>query len=608
MATPETTKANVNHTENASTINDSTLEHTLTQNIHGFEIDFAALPKGYYYSRFFLGTFLATGLAIICGTAAFGFAAPILGVINADIGPDARYTWISLVYNAVLAVFLSPVGRLSDIFGRRYFFVGGAVVAIIGSVVCATAQDIPTLIGGNVLLAAATATQLSFHFVIGELVPMKHRYFAIGMIYIFTYASSGMGPAISASFVANHPNVGWRGVYWLLFALNVTAFILWTAFYYPPSFSDKHKHDENRSKVYWLKHFDWIGTFLFASGFIVFLMGLSWGGSLYPWKSAAVISAIIIGFVVLVAFVLWEIYAPIKEPLIPMHLFLNGRWVAAVVLLGSGAGVYYAFSIVWPAQAAVLYGNGDTIRVGYMSTIVGISIITGQVLAGIFAERIGKTRYQCMAAFLIGGTFLGCAAVANPDNGSTTMALIFLGCMFIGWNESICLANSTILVEDQNEIGIAGGTAGSVRAAICAVLVAIYSTIMTNRLEETIPAQVSPVLINAGLPAASVPLYLQAIRLGAAALAAVPGITEQIMAVGYRAYQEANADAFRTVYLATIAFSAASVVLTWWAPNTDDLMTGKVAATLNHEGQHGNTQEKHREKKEEKLEEIHRRE
>ena len=122
------------------------LEHTLTNEIHGFQADFSTLPKGYYRSPFFLGTYLATGLAIMCGTGAFGFAAPILGVINADIGPDSRYVWISLVYNAVLAVFLSPIGRLSDIFGRRYFFVGGALVAIVGSVVCATAKDIPTLV------------------------------------------------------------------------------------------------------------------------------------------------------------------------------------------------------------------------------------------------------------------------------------------------------------------------------------------------------------------------------------------------------------------------------------------------------------------------------
>ena len=46
------------------------------------------------------------------------------------------------------------------------------------------------------------------------------------------------------------------------------------------------------------------------------------------------------------AFVLWEIYAPIKEPLVPMHLFRNIEWVSAVILLSLGAGVYYAFAII----------------------------------------------------------------------------------------------------------------------------------------------------------------------------------------------------------------------------------------------------------------------
>jgi hypothetical protein len=145
MTTHEAIKPAATHTEKIGE-SSSSLEQTLTNEIHGFQVDVAALPKGYYRSRFFLGTMLATGLAIMCGTGAFGFAAPLLGVINADIGPDNRYVWISLVYNAVLAVFLSPVGRLSDIFGRRYFFVGGAVVAIIGSAICATAKDITTLV------------------------------------------------------------------------------------------------------------------------------------------------------------------------------------------------------------------------------------------------------------------------------------------------------------------------------------------------------------------------------------------------------------------------------------------------------------------------------
>lgn len=150
----------------------ASLQHTLTNGIHGFQIDYAALPKGYYRSPFFLGTFLATSLAILSGTATFGLAAPILGAINADIGPDDRYVWISLIYNAALAILLSPVGRLSDIFGRRHFFVGGAVVTVGGAsfvllrkisqhwyvfhLCLALSSTDPIRIGGNVLPAAAT--------------------------------------------------------------------------------------------------------------------------------------------------------------------------------------------------------------------------------------------------------------------------------------------------------------------------------------------------------------------------------------------------------------------------------------------------------------------
>lgn len=78
---------------------------------------------------------------------------------------------------------------------------------------------------------------------------------------------------------------------------------------------------------------------MFAAGFVVFLLGLSWGGTIYAWNSAATIASIVVGGVVLVIFVLYEIYVPLKEPLLPMHLFTNIRWTAAVILLGLGAGV-----------------------------------------------------------------------------------------------------------------------------------------------------------------------------------------------------------------------------------------------------------------------------
>ena len=88
-------------------------------NQHGFATDLDSLPKGYYWSPAFLGTMFATGIGLSAATGAFGLAAPILGVINNDIGPDKNIVWVSLVYVVTMAIGLLLVGRLSDLFGRR---------------------------------------------------------------------------------------------------------------------------------------------------------------------------------------------------------------------------------------------------------------------------------------------------------------------------------------------------------------------------------------------------------------------------------------------------------------------------------------------------------
>jgi MFS family permease len=83
-----------------------------------------------------------------------------------------------------------------------------------------------------------------------------------------------MGPAVAYAFLTRF-SVGWRGCYYLLIAVNVAALFCWVAFYFPPTFEDKHREDgTTASKMHWIKNFDYIGTFLFASGFIVFLLGM----------------------------------------------------------------------------------------------------------------------------------------------------------------------------------------------------------------------------------------------------------------------------------------------------------------------------------------------
>lgn len=94
----------------------------------------------------------------------------------------------------------------------------------------------------------------------------------------------------------------------------------------------------HRSVMDQLRRQDYIGVFLFTGGLIIFLMGLSWGGTLYPWKSAHVIATVVVGFTTLVIFVAYgivtskmvkrcmmvnlftEVYFTSGDQILPIHL------------------------------------------------------------------------------------------------------------------------------------------------------------------------------------------------------------------------------------------------------------------------------------------------
>jgi hypothetical protein len=59
------------------------------------------------------------------------------------------------------------------------------------------------LIGANVLIGLAAAAQLSFNYIIPELVPMQDRFYAISIIFLFTVPFSTFGPVISRLFIVH---------------------------------------------------------------------------------------------------------------------------------------------------------------------------------------------------------------------------------------------------------------------------------------------------------------------------------------------------------------------------------------------------------------------
>jgi MFS family permease len=349
------------------------------QEIHsqGYALESEELPRGYYTTPAFIGTFFAIGMNLASSTAGFALVAPVLGQIDVALGPSASITWLAYVYTICLAIGLLLVGRLSDIFGRRWFFVVGTFLGVIGGIVGATAKTIPVLIGGQTLIGLSACTGYSYAFVVGEIVPVKYRFLANAVVFLFSLPTAGFGAAVSEALIL-YTEPGWRWVYYLLIILNGVACALYAIFYFPPTFEEKH----DGKLMEWIKNFDYVGMVckqsnqllslklirfqvLFTGGLILFILGLSSGGSLYPWKSAHVISFIVVGLLCLIALfgeltalfflfyhsnaktrTVYETFVDLKEPLIPMHLFRDRGYVASMLSLSIGASVSSISSVL----------------------------------------------------------------------------------------------------------------------------------------------------------------------------------------------------------------------------------------------------------------------
>lgn len=100
--------------------------------------------------------------------------------INAELGPDPDYIWINVTWGLGAAILVSVGGRLSDIFGRRYFMLAGAFISFLGTIVGATGQSIGQMIASGVMFGVGSGFQEMGFACIMEFIPNKYRLTALG--------------------------------------------------------------------------------------------------------------------------------------------------------------------------------------------------------------------------------------------------------------------------------------------------------------------------------------------------------------------------------------------------------------------------------------------
>ncbi|KAK7224986.1 hypothetical protein V2G26_012989 [Clonostachys chloroleuca] len=524
------------------------------------------IPPGYFYSPRFLGCLLAFCLSAISAYLFLILPTNILTYINEDIGPSSYISWFNIARTLSLSFTYTILGRLSDLFGRRWFFIGGNIVALVGIIVCAFAKNVDSLIVGAAIYGLGETVQLSFNVAIGELVPNKYRPMVLSFIFLTNAPIATFGPIIARKFI-EHTNLGWRWCFYInIIDVGLTIILLYF-FYHPPTFELLH---ERTTKKQLLKDLDYLGIFLWTAGLTIFLMGISWGGTcMYPWKSAATISSIVIGVVLLVAMLVWESYADLKYPAIPVKFFRNRGFVSLVTMATVASMFYYSAVLLWPQQVQALFTK-DVTYAGWLSCTVASSTALGQVCAGAIVRWGGNVRYWLIFSTFAMVGFVSALASLTPADKNTGIALTILGPFFVGFIELASLALAPLFCAAQ-DIGLASGLLASIRSAGGSIAVTVYSTILTNRLSSTIPEIVVPAAEQAGLDPSQVSSLLKAVT-----AKNLSGFSSAIQAAVSGALPSAYAAAFKTVYLASLGFGGIAIVGCLFSKDAKEHLTDKV--------------------------------
>ncbi|MFC1894027.1 MFS transporter, partial [Chloroflexota bacterium] len=85
-----------------------------------------------------LALFLASLDQTIVGTA--------MPRIITDLGGFTKYTWVITAYIVASTITLLIVGKLSDMYGRKWFLTVGIAIFIVGSILCGISQTMTQLI------------------------------------------------------------------------------------------------------------------------------------------------------------------------------------------------------------------------------------------------------------------------------------------------------------------------------------------------------------------------------------------------------------------------------------------------------------------------------
>jgi EmrB/QacA subfamily drug resistance transporter len=368
--------------------------------------------------------------------------------------------WTVNAYTLTFAVLLLTGAALGDRFGRRRMFVIGILVFVAGSAGAALAPSIEWLIAarafqgiGGAIIAPLTLTILSAS------VPPERRGAALGIWGAIGGLAVGLGPVVGGAVVQG---ASWQWIFWLNVPIGLVLAPL-----------AARRLDETYGPNSAL---DIPGVALASAG----LLGIVYGiirGSQIGWGTSEVLGALLVGSVLLVAFVLWELRT--STPMLPMRFFTNRTFTAAnIASLMMFFGMFGAIFLLTQFLQTVQ---------GYSPLSAGLRVLPWTAMplivapiAGALSDRIGGRVLMAAGIGLQAIALAILAAISSP-----TVAYIDLVPPFIIAGVGMGLffapvANVVLGSVRPEEEGQASGANNAIRELGGVLGVSVLTTVFTH--------------------------------------------------------------------------------------------------------------------------------
>ncbi len=402
-----------------------------------------------------------------------------------DLQGLSQQAWATTAYLITSTIATPLYGKLSDIYGRKPFFLAAITIFVVGSVLCAFAASMTWLaifrgvqgIGAGGLFSLALA-------IIGDIVPPRERARYQGYFLAVFGTSSVLGPVVGGFFAGADTILGvdgWRWVFLVNVPLGLLALVVVSRV-----LSMEHHRVDHR--------IDWLGAVLLSVTLVPLLLlaeqGREWG-----WTSLGSIACTAIGLGGLVGFLLAERAAG-DEALLPLRLFRN-RTVAVGSILNTIVGMgMFGILAGLPLYLQIVRGASPT-EAGLLLLPLTAGIMTGSIVSGQLISRTG--RYKIFP--VVGAVLLTVGAFAFSRIGVdtpmwTTMVIMVVFGLGLGGNmQPLILAVQNAV--DPREMGVAtssatffrqvGGTLGT--AVFLSILFSTAGDNIRKAFEEIVPTR-----------------------------------------------------------------------------------------------------------------------